>query len=95
MISAMGDGGDSSGNGGAQETTGLDRGIGFGHLRFTLPAFLGDRNYSHSRVMVHPDTEEGDINEWYTGKTSGTEPSQIQGWKFAAHMAMTGMTALH
>lgn len=81
MLSAMGDGADLYGGGGSGSTSSLNSGLGFGHLRFTLPAFLGSGPWHWA---IHWLTaKQGDVFEWAVGAT-GPEPSAIAGWKFAA-----------
>jgi hypothetical protein len=63
----------------------FDGNFGFGHLRFTVPSFLGDNTYAYHRVHTPLENlQEGDEFEWTVGKDTGPEPTQIQGWKLSA-----------
>lgn len=83
FLAVMGDGA-SGVLGGGQLQTALDENHGFGHLRATFPAFLGNTTYGYHRVTPYYDLESGDEEEFYVGMDSGPEPTQIQGWKLAA-----------
>ena len=78
MLANMGDGVWGH-NGGADTYRQLDYSFGFGHLRFVLPSFYGD-----THVIPLHDLEQGDFFEFYVGDDSGPEPTNMQGWKFAA-----------
>lgn len=82
LLTVMGDGASGTGGGG-QTQTALDNNFGFGHLRFTVPAFV-DGTYGYHRVLPYHDLVEGQEIEFYVGKNSGAEPTQIKGWKLAA-----------
>lgn len=86
MLAAMGDGsGPEVYGGGTGQLWLLDPIQGFGHLRFTVPSFIGNQAYAHWAIRT-PALQQGNVYEYPIGYSSGPEPTQLLGWKFAALM---------